>query len=200
MLCQFAAKKVSKACTDKSTEHFHRSSAEEKCKSAACKSGSKSKGKNKLETEPERKKKFGKEFAEIPKGKRYVEELEPLLGAVIVLECDDWVFIPGELGGMPCEKLLLKSVKLVKCPASRGVECPVKISKKIWTAVDADFRERLGLKGKIDKYKSGIHGRTPIHVRGRVYEHKVFIDGINGKFVKKNIGFQCFSMGKVGDR
>ena len=121
--------------------------------------------KNKLETEPERKKKFGKEFAEIPKGKRYVEELEPLLGAVIVLECDDWVFIPGELGGMPCEKLLLKSVK-----------------------------------GKIDKYKSGIHGRTPIHVRGRVYEHKVFIDGINGKFVKKNIGFQCFSMGKVGDR
>ena len=119
--------------------------------------------KNKLETEPERKKKFGKEFAEIPKGKRYVEELEPLLGAVIVLECDDWVFIPGELGGMPCEKLLLKSVKLVKCPASRGVECPV-------------------------------------HVRGRVYEHKVFIDGINGKFVKKNIGFQCFSMGKVGDR
>ena len=78
--------------------------------------------KNKLETEPERKKKFGREFAEIPKDKRYVEELEPLLGAVIVLECDDWVFIPGELGGMPCEKLLLKSVKLVKCPASRGVE------------------------------------------------------------------------------
>ena len=56
--------------------------------------------KNKLETESERKKKFGKEFAEIPKGKRYVEELEPLLGAVIVLECDDWVFIPGELGSI----------------------------------------------------------------------------------------------------
>ena len=73
--------------------------------------------KNKLENG--RKKKFGKEFAEIPKGKHYVEELEPLLGAVIVLECDD---CPGELGGMPCEKLLLKSVKLVKCPASRGVE------------------------------------------------------------------------------
>lgn len=50
--------------------------------------------KNKLETEPERKKKFGKEFAEIPKGKRYVEELEPLLGAVIVLECDDWGVYP----------------------------------------------------------------------------------------------------------
>ena len=146
--------------------------------------------KNKLETEPERKKKFGKEFAEIPKGKRYVE----------VLECDDWVFIPGELEGVPCEKLLLKSSRLVKCPKSRDIKCPVDISRKIWTAVDADFRERLGLKGKIDKYKSGIHGRTPIHVRGRVYEHKVFIDGINGKFVKKNIGFQCFSMGKVGDR
>ena len=154
--------------------------------------------KNKLENG--RKKKFGKEFAEIPKGKRYVEELEPLLGAVIVLECDDWVFIPGELEGVPCEKLLLKSSRLVKCPKSRDIKCPVDISKKIWTAVDADFRERLGLKGKIDKYKSGIHGRTLIHVRGRVYEHKVFIDGINGKFVKKNIGFQCFSMGKVGDR
>lgn len=153
--------------------------------------------KNKLETEPERKKKFGKKFVKTPKGRHYVEELESLIGAVIVLECDDWVFVPGELEGIPCEKLLLKSSKLVKCPASRGVECPVKISKKIWTAVDADFRERLGLKGKIDKYKSGIHGRTPIHVRGRVYEHKVFIDGIHGKFVKKNIGFQCFSMGKV---
>ena len=42
--------------------------------------------KNKLENG--RKKKFGKEFAEIPKGKHYVEELEPLIGAVIVLECD----------------------------------------------------------------------------------------------------------------
>ena len=80
---------------------------------------------NKLESG--RKKKFGKEFAEIPKGRHYVEELEPLFGAVIVLECDDWVFIPGELGGIPCEKLLLKSVKLVKCLASRGVEY-IKIS------------------------------------------------------------------------
>ena len=50
-----------------------------------------------------------------------MEELEPLIGSDCS-ECDDWVFIPGELGGMPCEKLLLKSVKLVKCPASRGVE------------------------------------------------------------------------------
>lgn len=156
--------------------------------------------KNKLETEPERKKKFGKEFAEIPKGKHYVEELEPLIGAAVDLECDDWVFIPGELGGMPCEKLLLKSVKLVKCPTSRGVEYPVEISKKIWTAVDVDFRERLGLEGEKEKYKSGIHGRMPIHLRGIVYEHKVFIDGFNGKFVKKNIGFQCFSIWKVGDR
>lgn len=156
--------------------------------------------KNKLETEPERKKKFGKEFAEIPKGKHYVEELEPLIGAAVDLECDDWVFIPGKLEGVPCEKLLLKSSRLVKCPKSRDIKYPVDISKKIWTAVDADFRERLELKGKIDKYKSGIHGITPIRMRGMVYEHKVFIDGINGKFIKKNIGFQCFSIWKVGDR
>ena len=38
---------------------------------------------NKLESG--RKKKFGKGFAEIPKGKHYVEELEPLIGAVIIL-------------------------------------------------------------------------------------------------------------------
>ena len=43
--------------------------------------------KNKLENG--RKKKFGKEFTEIPKGKHYVEELEPLIGAKIILECDD---------------------------------------------------------------------------------------------------------------
>lgn len=89
-----------------------------------------------METEPERKKKFGKEFAEIPKGKHYVEELEPLLGAAVDLECDDWVFIPGELCGMPCEKLLLKSVKLVKCPASRGVE---KFSRRILVTLDGSF-------------------------------------------------------------
>lgn len=100
--------------------------------------------KNKLETG--RKKKFGKEFAEIPKGKRYVEELEPLLGAVVELESEDWVFIPGKLEGVPCEKLLLKSSRLVKCPKSRDIKYPVDISKKIWTAVDADFRERLELK------------------------------------------------------
>ena len=108
--------------------------------------------KNKLENG--RKKKFGKEFAEIPKGKHYVEELEPLLGAAVDLECDDWVFIPGD----------------------------------------------LGLEGEKEKYRTGIHGKMPIHIRGIVYEHKVFIDGINGKFVKRNIGFQCFSMWKVGDR
>ena len=153
--------------------------------------------KNKLETERKRKKKFGKEFAEIPKGMHYVEELEPLLGAAIILECDDWVFVPGELEGIPCEKLLLKSVKLVKCPASRGVKCPVEISKKLWTAVDADFRERLGLEGKKEKHMPGICGTTPIRMRGMVYEHKVFI---YGDFIKKNIGFQCFSMWKVGDR
>ena len=154
--------------------------------------------KNKLENG--RKKKFGKEFAKTPKGRHYAEELESLIGAVIVLECDDWVFVPGELEGIPCEKLLLKSSKLVKCPTNRGVECPVKISKKIWTAVDADFMECLGLKGEKEKYMPGICGTTPIRIRGKVYEHKVFIDGRNGKFIKKNIGFQCFSMRKVGDR
>lgn len=82
---------------------------------------------NKLESG--RKKKFGKGFAEIPKGKHYVEELEPLIGAVIILECDDWVFIPGELEGIPCEKLLLKSSKVIKCPKGREVKCPVEISK-----------------------------------------------------------------------
>ena len=41
--------------------------------------------KNKLENG--RKKKFGKEFAEIQKGKHYVEELEPLIGAAVDLEC-----------------------------------------------------------------------------------------------------------------
>lgn len=85
--------------------------------------------KNKLETEPERKKKFGKEFVKISKGRHYVEELEPLIGAVIVLECDDWVFAPGELEGIPCEKLLLKSAKVVKCPKNREIKCPVEISK-----------------------------------------------------------------------
>lgn len=154
--------------------------------------------KNKLENG--RKKKFGKEFAEIPKGKHYVEELEPLIGAVIVLECDDWVFVPGELEGIPCEKLLLKSSKVIKCPKGREIKCPVEISKKIWTAVDTDFMKHFGLEGEKEKYMPGICGTTPIRMRGMVYEHKVFIDGINGKFIKKNIGFQCFSMWKAGDR
>ena len=131
---------------------------------------------NRLETELERKKKLGKEFAEIPKGKNYVEELEPLLGAAIVLECDDWVFVPGELDSIPCEKLLLKSSKVIKGPTGREIKFPVEIPKKLWTAVDADFRERLGLEGEKEKYMPGICGTTPIRIRGRVYEHRVFID------------------------
>ena len=51
-----------------------------------------------------------------------------------------------------------------------------------------------------EKCKPGVHGTTPIRLHGMVYERKFFIDGINGKFIKKNIGFQCFSMWKVGDR
>lgn len=39
---------------------------------------------NKLESG--RKKKFGKEFAKIPKGRHYVDELEPLIGAAVDLE------------------------------------------------------------------------------------------------------------------
>lgn len=47
--------------------------------------------KNKLENG--RKKKFGKEFAEIPKGKHYVNELEPLIGAAVDLVSDDLVLM-----------------------------------------------------------------------------------------------------------
>ena len=59
--------------------------------------------KNKLETEPERKKKFGKEFAEIPKGKRYVEELEPLLGALGVYPRRAWRYAVREVTAEICE-------------------------------------------------------------------------------------------------
>ncbi len=63
-------------------------------------------------------------------------------------ECDDWVFIPGELGGMPCEKLLLKSVKLVKCPASREL--------KIKSSHSCDFR--LGSFFEYIKYRLRLFG------------------------------------------
>ena len=36
MLCQFAADKVSKSCPAKSKQHFHGSSAKQKCECAAC--------------------------------------------------------------------------------------------------------------------------------------------------------------------
>ena len=65
--------------------------------------------KNKLETG--RKKKFGKEFAEIPKGKRYVEELEPLLGAVVELESEDWVFI-RQIGRCAVREAAVKIFKI----------------------------------------------------------------------------------------
>lgn len=156
--------------------------------------------KNNIGIQEGTKNKYRKEFCKMEKGKYYVEELEPLLGAVVNIECEDWVFIPGTLRGESCEKLLLKSSKLVKSPTGRNIKCPMKISRKIWMAVDSDLRERIELEEKNNSKFIGVHGHTPIICRGRVYEYKVFINGKKGKCVKKNIGFQCLSVWKKSER
>lgn len=157
----------------------------------------KEKYKNKLGMTKSQKYKFSHFLAEIPKGKHYVDEMEPLLGSVIDIECDNWVIVPGEIERVKCDRLKLKSAVIVKCPSGRNVEVPLKLNKKLWTVIDSDLKHRVGIVDSKDKYRPVISGTSLIKLRGFVYEHRLFIHGEKSNYVKKNIGFQCLSVRKV---
>lgn len=160
--------------------------------------GSKNKKyKNILGMTKSQKYKFSHFLTEIPKGKQYVDEMEPLLGSVVDVECDNWVIISGEIEGVKCDRLKLKSAVIDKCPSGRNVEVPLKLSKKLCTVIDSDLKHRIGIVGVKDKYRPVLSGTTLIKLRGFVYEHRFFVHNKSGNYVKKNNGFQCLSIRKI---
>lgn len=89
--------------------------------------------KNKLGMTSAQKYKFSHTLAKLPKVKHYIDEMGPLLGSVIDIECDNWVIISDEIEGVKCDSLKLESAVIVKCPSGRNVEVPLKLNKKLWT-------------------------------------------------------------------
>lgn len=86
-------------------------------------------------------KKFKTYIRELPEAKHYRKQLEPLLGEVVMIQCDAWEIHPSTVDGKECDKLLLTHASVVKAPKSRDIECPVPIHH-IWTVVDSGWKVR----------------------------------------------------------
>ena len=109
----------------------------------------------------------------LPESKYYRRQLEPLLGAVVNIDCDKFTLIPDTVDGKSCHRMLLEKADVVKCPVSRGLEPPVHI-QHIWTLVDDGWMER----NEFPQF-------CKLHIRGFLYLYNH-----NGE---KNIGLQTLS-------
>lgn len=120
------------------------------------------------------KRKFQQWVQSLPESTFYRKQLEPLLGAVIVVECYDWELLPAQVDGIPCDKILLRNANVIKCPASRNIKVPLPI-QHIWTLVDAEWKIR-----NKDILTSGLKIRAFVYL----YSHNNV----------KNIGLQTLSI------
>lgn len=109
----------------------------------------------------------------LPESKHYRTQLEPLLGAVVNIDCDQFTFIPDTVDGKPCHRILLKDADVIKVPVNRGVVPPIHI-RHIWTLVDDGWMDR-----------NSFPQFCKLRIRGflYLYKHKD----------KKNIGLQTLS-------
>ena len=71
------------------------------------------------------------------KSKHYRSELEPLLGAVITLNCSNWAIFHEE----HYTKILLKNASVMKAPSGRCVPLPITVNH-VWVAVDPGWEQR----------------------------------------------------------
>lgn len=105
---------------------------------------------------------------DIPKSEHYRTELEPLLGAVIKLECSNWTIFHEEW----YDKILLKNTSVIKAPSGRCVPLPIAVDH-VWTAVDPGWEQRnnpqegscLLVCGFVEEYVSVSHGTRNIGIR-----------------------------------
>ena len=100
--------------------------------------------KNKFNDTKSQQSKFKRKIQNFPKSKHYRESLEPLLGAVVKLESDNWTILPNIVDGNPCDRLLLKSASVKGIPKNRKIQGPIQIGH-IWTLVDEEWRRRVQL-------------------------------------------------------
>ena len=110
----------------------------------------------------------------LPESKYYRKQLEPLLGAAVDIDCDQFTLIPDTVEGKSCHRILLKNAEVVKAPIGRGVVLPIHI-QHIWALVDDGWIDR-----------NVLPQFCTLRIRGllHLYNH-------NGE---KNIGFQTFSV------
>lgn len=105
---------------------------------------------------------------DIPKSEHYRSELEPLLGAVITLECSDWTISHKE----GYTKILLKGASVMKAPSGKCVPLPIAVDH-VWVAVDSEWEQRntpqegdrLLVRGFVEEYVSVLHNTRNIGVR-----------------------------------
>lgn len=103
-----------------------------------------------------------------PKSKHYRSELEPLLGAVITLNCSNWTIFHEE----HYTKILLKNASVMKAPSGRCVPLPITVNH-VWVAVDPGWEQRnnpregdrLLVRGFIEEYISLLHNTRNVGVR-----------------------------------
>lgn len=105
---------------------------------------------------------------DVPKSEHYRSELEPLLGAVITLECPNWTLFHEE----HYTKILLKSASVMKAPSGRCVPLPITVNH-VWVAVDPGWKQRndpqegdyLLVRGFVEEYVSVLHNTRNIGIR-----------------------------------
>ena len=115
---------------------------------------------------------------DLPKARHYRVNLEPLLGSVVDIDCQSYIFTPAIVDNKPCLRILLVDGEVVKAPKSRKVDLPIKI-QHIWTLVDKEWCIR-----------NNISGSVKLRFRGFIYLYNH-----NGR---KNIGLQTLSVKPIG--
>lgn len=128
---------------------------------------------NLFQSTSSQKNKHDSSLVSLPESKYYRKQLEPLLGAVVNIDCDKFTLVPDMVDGKPCHRILLENADVVKCPTSRGLVPPVHI-QHIWTLVDDGWMDR----NEFPQF-------CKLHIRGFLYLYNH-----NGE---KNIGLQTLS-------
>ena len=120
------------------------------------------------------KNKYDSSLLLLPESKYYRKQLEPLLGAVVNIDCDQFTLIPDTVGGKSCHRILLENADIVKAPVNRGL-VPLIHIQHMWTLVDDGWIDR-----------NVLPQFCTLHIRGflYLYAHK----GV------KNIGLQTLSI------
>lgn len=101
-----------------------------------------------------------------PRSRAYRRELEPLVGAVVRVECPDYELLHGSPVPGAVE-LMLKRPQVVKAPASRKVDLPIELDR-LRVLVDRDWPDRVPRPSPDAPLKMKAFVRKHVNSAGRV--------------------------------